>query len=470
MKTMEVTQWLEQALPRAQTGRVDLAALTRGIAISSLSLTILTASFRYRWLLFSEETSRVWSDYTNGLFFVHDAFLIIALFLWVLSIWLQPRRIKFGPLALSLPLAGLGLAALTSTGFSLDIRLSTYHLVRLLMAAGLYLFLINEIRDLKILIWGVAGGLFIQASVSVAQVLAQHDLGLQWLGEYRLDPAWPGVSIVWAEGIRSLRAYGLSDHPNVLGGVLAFSIILLASWSLGRTSKSGVIGTGLFILGNVALLLTFSRSAWVALVVSFLLMAGILIGSRQKDALKRGLELILATAIVAAPFIWATSAYLGVRLNSDDSFDSISYESRSLSERARLNVYANQIFAANAVTGVGYGTFPLALSQVEPELPFNYQPPHLVMLEAAAETGLFGASFYMLAILGPWLVMWLKRSRLTVTPALVGASALLLAVTVVSFFDYYPWLLAVGRFWQWLAWGLWAAFFQRSLDGNKSND
>jgi len=85
------------------------------------------------------------------------------------------------------------------------------------------------------------------------------------------------------------------------------------------------------------------------------------------------------------------------------------------------------------------------------------------MLEAAAETGLFGALFYMLAVLGPWLGLWLRRKRLTFGPALIGTSALLLAVTVVGFFDYYPWLLAPGRFWQWLAWGLWAAMYQISL-------
>jgi hypothetical protein len=55
-----------------------------------------------------------------------------------------------------------------------------------------------------------------------------------------------------------------------------------------------------------------------------------------------------------------------------------------------LNGYANQIFAANA-TGVGYGTF----SGVETGRAGAWLwPPHLVMLEAAAETGLFGAMFY----------------------------------------------------------------------------
>ena len=45
----------------------------------------------------------------------------------------------------------------------------------------------------------------------------------------------------------------------------------------------------------------------------------------------------------------------------------------------------------------------------------------------------------------------------------VGASGLLLALTLVGLFDYYTWLLVPGRLWQWLAWGLWAVAFQAAL-------
>lgn len=463
MKPLAVAHWIEDTLPRVETGKLDWAALACGAARLSLGAAIFCAPIRYRWLLFEREVPRVYGDYTNGLFFVHDAFLILALLLWGLSLVLRPRRISFGPIVLSLPLAGLALAGIISTVFSIDVLLSAYHVVRLLLAAALYLFVVNEVRHLGVIIWGVAGGLFIQASVGVAQALAQHDLGLQWLGEYELDPAWSGVSIVWGEGARSLRAYGLSDHPNILGGLLAFSLILLASWFLARNAKNRSVATGLFALGSVALLLTFSRSAWLALAAGFTLAAGLLVWTRQKEALRRGAGLTLAALIVAAPFILGNAAYLGVRLNAGGSFEAIESETRSLSERGVLNTYANQIFAAEALTGVGLGTFPLALRQVQPMLTFDYQPPHLVMLEAAAETGLFGALFFMLAALGPWFMMWLRRTRLTFGLELIGACALLLAVTLVGFFDYYPWLLAPGRFWQWLAWGLWAAMYQVSL-------
>ena len=60
-----------------------------------------------------------------------------------------------------------------------------------------------------------------------------------------------------------------------------------------------------------------------------------------------------------------------------------------------------------------------------------------------------------------------RRPRSERTPTdVVGASALLLALTLVGFFDYYTWLLAPGRLWQWLAWGLWAAAYRSALPEN----
>jgi hypothetical protein len=101
----------------------------------------------------------------------------------------------------------------------------------------------------------------------------------------------------------------------------------------------------------------------------------------------------------------------------------------------------------------------------QPKFDFYYQPPHLALLNAAAETGIFGAMFFFMALTIPWLAVWLRRRRLNFSLHFVGACAVLLAVSVVGLFDYYPWLLAPGRFWQWMAWGLWAAFYEREIRG-----
>jgi hypothetical protein len=84
------------------------------------------------------------------------------------------------------------------------------------------------------------------------------------------------------------------------------------------------------------------------------------------------------------------------------------------------------------------------------------------LLTAALETGIFGALFYFLLLSMPWLAL-LRNRRDWASPAVVGSSALLLAITVVGFFDYYTWFSTPGRLWQWLAWGLFAVAMDSPL-------
>jgi O-antigen ligase len=140
-------------------------------------------------------------------------------------------------------------------------------------------------------------------------------------------------------------------------------------------------------------------------------------------------------------------------------------ENRAIAERNTLNAATIGIFAAHPILGVGLGTVPLAMRAAYPSFPFDYQPAHFVLLDVAAETGFVGALIYLAAMLSPWIALWLNRRRINFTPALVGISGVLVAVTIVGFFDYYTWLLVPGRLWQWLAWGLWGAVYTSPILG-----
>jgi hypothetical protein len=71
--------------------------------------------------------------------------------------------------------------------------------------------------------------------------------------------------------------------------------------------------------------------------------------------------------------------------------------------------------------------------------------------------------FYFIIMVAPWLAVWWNRERIDLNPSFLGISAVLAAITIVGFFDYYTWLLVPGRIWQWLVWGIWAAEFQSAL-------
>jgi O-antigen ligase len=371
------------------------------------------------------------------------------------------HRVRFGPAYIWIPLAGLSLAGLLSVTVSVDRALSLYHVIRFAALFFFFLYVVNEITSPIWVALSVALQGMLQAIVAIAQFLLQRSVGLQILGESLLDPNWNGVSIVSTGSQRILRAYGLSDHPNILGGCLAFGLVLLLAAYLHGDWKTRLIILVPFLSMSLALLLTYSRSAWLAFVAGGALLVAIEAAAHRWLSIKPLIWLALASSVALAPFVLANLTSFGVRLNVNQSFRNIPAEEQSIGERALLLESADHIFADHALTGIGLGAAPVAMKDAYPNFPTYYQPPHLTLLDAALETGIVGAAFYFLLLLLPWIVL-LRHRNLMMRPEVAAAAAVLLAITVVGFFDYYTWLLVPGRLWQWLSWGLLAAAIERA--------
>jgi O-antigen ligase len=452
------------ALPSLADRSISISAVLRILMLATFWGTIVLIPFRLRLLTLPRPQPPIYADFTDFILFASDFLLIVTLILWTISLGFKPGGIALGSFFLTGPLIGITLVSLFSALSSIDVGLSFYHLIRLILLFGFYLFVVNECRSFSWIITPVAIQVAMQSLIAIVQILGQHSIGLSLFGELELDPSWSGVSIVWAEGIRSLRAYGLTDHPNILGGCLAFGLILLASSYL-TTKKGRTLLTAVFILGTLGLLYTFSRSAWLAFGIGIIVIAIWLVGIREYQQFRILIALMIASLIAVTPFIWHNLPYIGVRMNHQSSFTQNALENQAIGERLILNQIANEIFLTEPLTGVGVGAFPAALKIQRPDYPYNHQPAHVVLLNVAAETGVLGGLFYILIITSPWLALWINRHRLIITPHLMGACALLLATTVVGILDYYTWFLTPGRLWQWLAMGLWGTIYHRSLQG-----
>jgi len=456
---------LKAAMEKAAAWRgtkAQAAKLCRELARLTFFLTLILLPFRYRWVLSERNFPPIYSDYTSLLFFVSDACLLAALGFWAVDLVLNPRRMRLELKFLSLAVFGLAAAGALSVPGSIDPLLSAYHSVRLLILGLFFLYVLNEVRGLKDLIVPISLQIAIQAVVGIGQVLKQGDLGMQVLGEYPLDPAWKGVSIVWTEGMRSLRAYGLSEHPNLLAGCMAFGLALIAGWSLHAKGSKRILAAGIFIVGTVGLLLTFSRAGWLALGAGLACLALGALMKKDGRALSSLVSLALGALIVSTPYLSQNAGLIGIRLNQNITLADSPAEVQSLGARRLLNQAAVELIRDNLIDGVGLGAFPQALRALEPDFPTDYQPVHITWLEATTETGTLGSAIYAILLAAPWAAMWMKRKELSFTPELITASAVLLAVTMVGFFDYYTWLLPAGRLWQWLSWGVWGAAYQRS--------
>jgi hypothetical protein len=120
----------------------------------------------------------------------------------------------------------------------------------------------------------LAVGVAIQAVVALAQVLLQRDLGLQILGELHLDPVKSGTSVVAANGTRWLRAYGLSVHPNALGGMTVVGLLFTWAGLICAKGVRRIIWGLVYLAGLTTLLFSFSRGAWLAMGVGALVALG----------------------------------------------------------------------------------------------------------------------------------------------------------------------------------------------------
>ena len=421
------------------------------------ALTVALIPLRWRLDVWTRPMFPLYADYTGFHLFASDFSLLYMIVLWVCSFLLEPRTLKAGNALIWLCLVGMVIAGWVSVLGSEDSILSRYHAVRLTALLFFYLYLVNEIHSPLWVIAPVSLGIMLQSMIALVQFFAQSSIGLQAFGEHVLDPARSGVSIVPLDGIRLLRAYGLSDHPNILGGCIAFGLVLLLAATLYGKDRLPLLASSIFMISFPALLATFSRSAWIGLIVagSFMVVGEALV--RKWDSIKRGIVLGALSLCIAFPFLIQNDAAFQARVNSGD----ISQDD-PMKERAFLMQAGNTLFVEHSAIGVGLGAAPIAMKKRFEDFPLNFQPPHYAVLNAAMETGVIGGIFYLLLSFIP-VIAFLSRWRSNINNAwLMGSFALLLAISVVSLFDYYTWMYAPGRLWQWLGWGLFSAAWTKA--------
>jgi O-antigen ligase len=290
----------------------------------------------------------------------------------------------------------------------------------------------------------------VQAGVGAAQFLLQRSLGLLALGELTLlDVGQPTVSVVLdPTGQRWLRAYGLTVHPNVFGGLLAALLALLTAWALiGRGRLRWALLPALAPL-VVAIAWSFSRGAWVGAACG---LAWLLATGPDRSALRRR---ALVAASLLACFLLALAPFGSLLVGRLDAAAN-PLEGRSLAERQIEYRVAWQLLAEHATLGVGAEGFAAAASASHPELlpEVPLQPLHNTPLLVAVETGLL-AGVCWLALMAQPLRGLRRKTALDTTE--IGAAAGLAALFGASLFDHYLWDRSMAQTLLALLLGLWS--------------
>jgi len=395
--------------------------------------------FLYLWLLIWPWQTKLIlrtsdSAYLEISLFLSLLILLVPLVIWTHQIFTEDYwRFKKG---MSRPLWWRALIVwelitFASIFWAQDFMLALYRY--LILVFGILLFYVVKNTDFvkaKLLIRYFIIGLIAPSLLAIWQFFTQSTLSSKYFGLAYHASNVLGDSVIETSAGRFLRAYGSFDHPNILGGMMALGIILVLYSSLRKEINRNerlfyFISFSLFYL---ALLVSFSRAAWLALLVSasFILLSAWRRGKFQKKLI--ALFIILAVGILVAVINPSRELFLG-RMQTDSRL-----EIKSIDERELYLEQSEKVITQNPFMGTGVGNYILELQEIIPgQQSWYYQPVHNYWLLAWAEIGVFG----LIAIILFWLTIFKAGLK-------NGLWSIVLALGVLSLLDHWLWTQNLG--------------------------
>ncbi|TME79907.1 MAG: hypothetical protein E6I43_13830 [Chloroflexi bacterium] len=273
----------------------------------------------------------------------------------------------------------------------------------------------------------LALGITAELAVLVVFFLAASELMAvfphRWL---RVGVAVAVVGVILPVVGRWLRSYGSFPHPNIQGGFLALSLAVLAVHMDPRRRRLGMVALA---MGFAALLLAFSRAAWLA----------ILLGGVTMLLLTPGRWRTMPSARARRGVTVAASALVFFALLRISSLGSL-IEQNSIETRAFYNLVASQVISRGIP--VGAGNLVVAQQHLIGAASAGSEPAHNVFVIVLAELGPVGV-LALISIIGSLLfAAWARRAEPQQRAGPLVAVAVLAPLLL---FDHYLWTQAAGR-------------------------
>lgn len=401
----------------------DLPTTTAGrLRWMAAGCLVLLLPLSTSWPLGSSPAPNVHSIYVTPALQIQDPFLVILL----IGCLFGGGRWNVSPAGIGL--GGLILLGAISVPGALDRTVAIHTVVRWGVALGaLLLFLRARLPGWflgSILLFSLA----IQSVIAFLQTWHGGPLGLP-LEQALLSPRVGAPVLHLNDGRVFYRGCGLTFNPNVLGGMLAATIV----WTLPLTRR--IPQRLCWWLLWIGLACTTSRSAVLSLgatlppVIAWI--------SLRHPSTRRTLAVaLLGAALITAGVILAGREVVRTRLQPRKGIPG----GLSMIERLEYGKVALGAIAARPLTGVGAGNFPLAVARTDAPVGPNHA--HNVILQLAAEVGVVGGA------LAVWVWLWplvhARRSRQG-DPLRVAALGAWGGVGLIALVDAYALTLTAGR-------------------------
>ena len=200
------------------------------------------------------------------------------------------------------------------------------------------------------------------------------------------------------------RVNGIFYDPNIMGRYLAIGMIAALAWMWIRpTTRVMLLGSGALVLLGGGLLVSFSRSSCLMVMVGVVLLAWRAFGARRTLAV--GGIAFVALAILAV----ASSHNIRNALTS-------SHRASTVSEgRFGLMSGGIKIWKLEPVAGSGVGSFQTRFTATETAGQIAHKHvsiSHNTPITVLAELGVVGAALFVWLCIATWVVIW-RGSRRT---------------------------------------------------------
>jgi hypothetical protein len=433
----------------AFTLRLDIPAILEHAARYCLWAALFCATLNGGWLV---RTPRGAGAPLHLYWF--DPAVVAVLALWGARLVVAPAApLTVGPRLPAIALGGLVGLALLGVPFAADSAVALGMAGRFWLLGLLYLYIVNCRPSTVLTASALLCSLTVQALVALGQTIRQSSLGLAPFGEPRLDPLRPGVAVTVVGGVRRLRAYGLTDHPNILGGFAAVGGIVLVAGLPARFRPLGGLVVVTVLLG------TLSRGAWLACGLGAMIVWWGGRHERQRDGNQIHGSMAKAWRMVVGALLVGGVALIGsLRLNFHNSL-----EIQSIQAHLVEIGQAGGLILHHPILGVGANCYPVALARVVSAAtyaPYGVPVVHNIFLLSAAELGV--AAPLLLGVL--LLVPCLSLGRQDSTASMRGYAAALAACAVLGLTDFSEWASPGFRL-LWVAVvALWAAEASAKFD------
>ena len=382
-------------------------------------------------------------DFLSPTIYLTDILVVLLLIFWFKNIpfkfnrasWRIKFLIKQKKFQLTILLLGFIFLNIFFAGNRL---VAIYGWVKILEYVLLGVYILKTRPKISTVAFFLSVGVAYSSILAIVQFFLQRSVGgpLWFLGERTFSNLSPGIAQFnvcnpFTYGCALvLRAYGTFPHPNVLGGFLAVSLpLLLYQWrnDAAFSHNKKIYYVSAMCVGAVALVLTFSRSAWVAALLG---LGMVFYASSQKRA--RAVPIVIVTIIMLV--------LVG---------RSVGLQDESVVVREALNSSAVKMFRQSPIIGKGVNDFLVELPHSLPSRQIYFlQPVHNIYLLVLAETGIVGF------VIVTWIVWkavgselrcmvyepWKKQNR---EKFIIHNS--LIIILLLGLVDHYPLTLQQGQ-------------------------